>query len=61
MPSLKVSLGIGFADARQEDEIEIDATEWDECETEEEREKLIDQYATDWAGNYIDIGCEIVD
>jgi hypothetical protein len=61
MPTLKVSLSIGFADAEQQDEIEIDEDEWNDCETEEEREKLIDQYAQDWALNYINIGAEVVE
>ena len=59
MPKLKVSLGIGFANARQIDEIEIDNDEWNACETDEDREKLIDQYATEWAWDYIDIGAEL--
>jgi hypothetical protein len=61
MPILKVSLGIGFANAQQQDKIEIDEDEWNDCENEEEREKLIDQYAQDWAWNYIDIGAEVVE
>lgn len=61
MPKLKVTLGIGFAGARQEDVIEIDDDEWNDCETEEEKEKLIDEYATEWAWDYIDIGANITD
>lgn len=61
MPTLKVSLGIGFANARQTEEIEIDEEEWNDCESEEDREKLIDQYAQDWALNYIDLGAEVVE
>ena len=61
MPKLKVTLGIGFAGARHEDEIEIDEDEWNDCETEEEREKLIDEYATEWAWDYIDIGANLLD
>ena len=61
MPTLKVSLGIGFANAKHREEIEIDEVEWEYCETEEEREELINQYAMDWAWNYIDIGTELVE
>ena len=61
MPILKVSLGIGFANAKHIEEIEIDDEEWSECETDEERENLIDQYAQEWAWNYIDIGAQIVE
>ena len=61
MPNLKVSLNIGFINATQEDILDIDDQEWAECETEEDREKLIDSYATEWAWNYIEIGAHIVD
>ena len=56
MPLLKVSLSIGLANASQEDEIEIDQEEWNECETDEQREQLKEAYWKDWAGNYIDGG-----
>ena len=61
MPQLKVSLGIGFANTRQEDVIEIDDGEWEDCKTQEERDRLIDAYATEWAWEYIDIGAQIVE
>jgi hypothetical protein len=60
MPTLRVSLGIGLANASQKDEIEIDEDEWGECENDEEREKLINQYAQDWAWNYIEIDADLV-
>lgn len=61
MPQIKVSLGIGFANAQQEDTLDIDDEEWNDCETQEAREKLIDEYATEWAWNYIDIGAVLVE
>lgn len=61
MPSIKVSLGIGFANARHEDTLEIPEDEWMECVTEEDREELMNGYAADWAGNYIDIGYQLVE
>lgn len=61
MPQLKVSLGIGFANAHRCDTLNIDDAEWKECATEEEREELIDEYATQWAWGYIDIGAEVVE
>lgn len=61
MPKLKVSVGLGFANARQCDDIEIDDEEWNACETEADRQKLIDQYAMDWAWNYIDLAAEVVE
>ena len=56
MPKLKVSLGIGIANATQEDTLEIDVDEWNNCETEEELEELKQAYWNDWANNYIDGG-----
>ncbi len=61
MPQLKVSLGIGFANARQEDVIEIDDNEWNECETEQAQQNLIEEYSQDWAWKYIDIGAVLVE
>ena len=61
MPKLKVSLSIGWANSKQEEIIDICETEWSECETDEEREKLIEGYWTDWSNNYIDGGAYIVD
>jgi hypothetical protein len=61
MPKLKVSLSIGYAGARRDDVIEIDDDDWNDCDTEEDREKLIDEYWTDWSQQYIDGGAEIVE
>jgi hypothetical protein len=61
MPKMKVTLGIGFHNANQEDVIDIDETEWNECETDEEREDLINDYWQNWANNYIDGGTEIIE
>ena len=55
-----MTLGIGYAGARHEDVIEINDSVWAACETEEEREEVIDQHASDWANNFIDIGAQIV-
>lgn len=61
MPTLKVTLGIGFANARHEASLEIDAAAWYACDTDDDRERLIDQCALDWAWNYIDLGAELVE
>ena len=61
MPQIKVSLGIGFAIATREDIIDIDEAEWNECETDEQREDLINDYWRDWSNNYIDGGAELVE
>ena len=61
MPLLKVSLGIGISNAKQKDVIEIDEAEWEACSSPEEKEELVDKYATEWAWEYIDIGAQIVE
>jgi hypothetical protein len=61
MPQMKVTLGIGFANAKQEEIIYIDDDEWSECETNEQRENLMNEYWQDWANNYIDGGTEIIE
>ena len=59
MPKIKVTLSIGFANATQEDTLDIPDDEWESCETDDEREKMIDEYWRDWAWNYIDGGAWI--
>ena len=59
MPMITVKLGIGYPGATHSDTIEIDNAEWENCETDEEREKLINEYAVEWAWNYIDLSAEI--
>ena len=61
MPKFKVSLSIGISNAGQEDEIDIDDTEWDECENSEQRQDLMNSYWKDWSDNYIDGYIEPVD
>jgi len=61
MPKIKVSIGIGFANANHEDIIEIDQTEWDDCETEDSRSDLMQSYWSDWSNNYIDGYFELID
>ena len=60
MPKIRVTLGIGFANASQKDVLDIDEAEWDACETDEDREELMNEYWKDWSNNYIDGGCELV-
>jgi len=54
MPTIKVSLNIGISNASQEDELDIDEDEWDACETDEDRDELMNEYWKDWMWNYID-------
>jgi hypothetical protein len=61
MPKMKVSLGIGYSNSNQEDIIEIDEDEWNECETDEDRADLMNDYWKNWADNFIDGGTEIID
>ena len=56
----KVTLSIGFVGAKHEDEIEIDDTEYAECETDKQRDDLLHEYWRDWSNNYIDGGIEVI-
>ncbi len=60
MPTVKLSLSIGFANASRENEEVIDDELWDSMD-EKEREEYLDELATFWANNYIDIGVKIVE
>lgn len=61
MTKLKVYLGIGYPTATHEDVIEIDDQELADCETDEEREELCQQYWKDWSNNYIEGWFELED
>ena len=61
MPKMRVTLGIGFANADQEDVIDIDEDEWSECKTDDQREELMNDYWRDWSNNYIDGSTEIIE
>jgi hypothetical protein len=61
MPTIKVSLNIGISNASQEDELDIDEDEWDACETDEDRDELVNEYWKDWMWNYIDGYSELVE
>ncbi len=61
MPRLKVTLSIGFANARHMGILEIDEQDWADCETPEQKEDLIEEYWTDWSSNYIDGSAEIIE
>ncbi len=61
MPKMKVTLGIGFSNCNREEVIDIDDDEWNDCETKEQKDKLMHGYWQDWASNYIDGGAEIID
>lgn len=60
MPKIRVSLSIGLAGCTQEDILEIDDIEWDECETDEQRDELMDMYWKEWSNGYIDGGVELI-
>ena len=61
MAKLKVSLGIRFAGCTHTDVLDIDDDDLNDCETEEQREDLINEYAMEWAWNYIDISSELIE
>ena len=55
---IKVTLSIGYSTANREDVIEVDVDEYNECETDEERDNLLYQYWKDWSSDFIDGGWE---
>ncbi len=57
----KVTLSIGFPQAKHTSVIDVDDDELAECETEDEREELLYEHWKDWANNYIDAGIEPVE
>ncbi len=61
MPKIRVSLSIGLANAEQIDILDINEDEWNECETDKERNDLMDSYWQDWSNNYIDGGYELIE
>ena len=61
MPQIKVTLGVGISNAYQYDILDIDEDSWNACTTDEEREKLLEEYAEEWAGNYIDLGYTLIE
>jgi hypothetical protein len=60
MPKIRVSLSIGFPGAKHVEEIEIDEEEWNLYETED-KEYIMEEYAKDWAWDYIEIGAELIE
>jgi len=61
MAKLKVYLGIGYPTANHEDIIDVDDAELADCETEEDRDKLLSEYWAGWANNYIEGYHELVE
>lgn len=61
MPKLKVTLSIGISSCIQKDVLNIDQQEWDDCETDDQREELKEMYWKDWASNYINGHSEIIE
>jgi hypothetical protein len=57
---IRVSLSIGYPSAKRETVLEID-DEVLEGITEEEQEKIINEYIEEWMWNYIDTGYEIIE
>ena len=58
---IRLTLSIGYANSKHEDIIDVPQDEWDDCETEEQRDELLSQYWQDWSNNFIDGGCEVVE
>lgn len=54
MPTIKISLGIGFAGEERTGKEFVDDEEWNAM-TEDEKEKRLSEIAEDFASNYIDL------
>jgi predicted solute-binding protein len=57
---IKVHLSIGYANADQEDKIEVSEEEMAGMD-DEERGKYLDSLVEDWASDYIDYGYEVIE
>jgi hypothetical protein len=55
---IKATLSIGFCTANRKTEIEIDDEELEDL-SEEEKDKVINEYVQNWAENYIETYWEI--
>jgi hypothetical protein len=57
---IKVSLGIGFANAKHIDYLEVDE-EFYNTLSDDEKEEYLNTMCNDWSDDYIDIGYSIVE
>jgi len=57
----RVTLSIGYPTASHEDILDIDDVEYAECETDEQRQNLLNEYWQDWSNNYIDGSVNVVE
>lgn len=60
MPKIKVTLSIGYPGADREDILDVDDDEWNDCETDRERQELMNMYWRTWSNDYIDGGSELI-
>ena len=60
MPKARMTLSIGYAGAVRNEVIDIDETEWEDCETEQERDDLLHSYWMDWSNNFIDGSSSVI-
>ena len=58
MPTIKLSLSIGYGNAMRKEEEDIDDEFWASM-TEKEREEYVDELAQDWADGYIEISAKV--
>jgi hypothetical protein len=54
MPMIKVTLSIGYPSATRRDEIEVDNDEYNDCETDEQRDNLLFEYWKEWSNDFIE-------
>ncbi len=61
MVIIKCTLGIGFANAHQSEEIELDYTaeDWESLTFDQQQDVLM-EVSEEWANNYIDIRVQVI-
>jgi hypothetical protein len=61
MVQARLTLSIGFVGGKHEEVIDIPDEEYNDCETDMDRQRLLDMYWNDWSSNYIDGVAEFID
>ncbi len=57
---VKVTLSIGYPAANREDTIDVDDDDYNACETDDERYKLLSDYWPEWSNDHIEGGWKII-
>ena len=58
---VRFTLSIGYSNASHEEDVDIDDDDFLACETQEQKDRLLEEYWNDWSNNYIDGGFEVIE